>query len=196
MPRRVPRRRCPVMHRPPPRLRWSATTFRPSAIAPSTGTRWTCRSLPRCCATAQPHTWTIPSPTATSGSTARTGPSPLRASWNTSASPREQSMTIILNGVPTTVSLPADVRINGRRGTPDEHVRNGDDIEARLDGRPPLYINFCLTPESRWTVWPTDASSSSCAASKPASPHLYPTATTSSSATSNKRTRSVRVKFA
>lgn len=51
----------------------------------------------------------------------------------------QQSMTIILNGVPTTVSLPADVRINGRRGTPDEHVRNDDDIEARATQATALY---------------------------------------------------------
>lgn len=44
--------------------------------------------------------------------------------------PLEQSLTIVLNGRPTTLALPVEVRLNGQPAAPTDAVRDGDRIDT------------------------------------------------------------------
>lgn len=51
----------------------------------------------------------------------------------------ERTMTIVLNGEPTSVSVPADIMLNGEPATPDTHVTDGDDIQVTTSDEVALY---------------------------------------------------------
>lgn len=53
--------------------------------------------------------------------------------------PLEKTLTITLNGEPTTLSLPVDVRLNGRPAAPEDRVRDGDRIETSAAAAAELY---------------------------------------------------------